>query len=77
MTQLAAKPVLTQCEKIPVAVYARSEEVSVAVAKEIADLIRDRAKDGKTCVLGLATGFDPGGGVRGAGASAQGRRAVI
>ena len=50
---------MTQLEKTPARVFDRSEEASAAVAQEIAQLVRDRAKQGKTCVLGLATGSTP------------------
>lgn len=40
-------------------VYEHSAEVSLAVAGEIADLIRQRAAAGEPCVLGLATGSTP------------------
>ena len=46
-------------EKIPVNIYSQPEEAVKAVAKEIADLIRSRAAQHKTCVLGLATGSSP------------------
>jgi glucosamine-6-phosphate deaminase len=46
-------------EKIPVKVYDDLKHGSLAVAKEIAKLIRDKQKDGQTCVLGLATGSTP------------------
>lgn len=46
-------------EHAPVAVFPGSMEASRAVAAEIAALIRDRAKDGRPCVLGLATGSTP------------------
>ncbi len=46
-------------EHVPLAVYAGSTEASRAVAAEIADLIRRRAKEGKPAVLGLATGSTP------------------
>ena len=52
---------MTQLEKIPVKVFERSEDASLAVAQQISELIRDRAKSGKTCVLGLATGSTPVG----------------
>jgi glucosamine-6-phosphate deaminase len=48
-------------EKIPVQVYEEAAEASVAVAREIADLIRERKQAGKRCVLGLATGSTPVG----------------
>src|SRR5687767_2965782 len=46
-------------EKIPVTVYASSSLASQAVAQEIADLIREKAKRGEMAVLGLATGSTP------------------
>lgn len=48
-------------EKVPVTVYASSSTASHAVAKEVADLIRSRAKAGHSVVLGLATGSTPTG----------------
>ena len=50
-----------QPERIPTRVLETAKEVSSAVAEEIADLIRSRAAEGKTCVLGLATGSTPVG----------------
>ncbi|MBH8558498.1 glucosamine-6-phosphate deaminase [Hymenobacter negativus] len=44
---------------ISTTVYADSEQASVAVAGQIADLIRARAAEGRPCVLGLATGSSP------------------
>ncbi len=46
-------------EKIATRIFANSKEASAAVAKEIADLIRKKQKEGKPCVLGLATGSSP------------------
>ena len=46
-------------EKIPTHIYADSKAASAAVAHEIADLIREKQKEGKPCVLGLATGSSP------------------
>ncbi|HEV7380182.1 MAG TPA: glucosamine-6-phosphate deaminase, partial [Dyadobacter sp.] len=46
-------------EKIPTQIFADSKEASTAVALEIADLIRKKQKEGKMCVLGLATGSSP------------------
>jgi glucosamine-6-phosphate deaminase len=48
-------------ERIPVRVFESSDAASVAVAAEIAALIRQRAAQGKNCVLGLATGSTPTG----------------
>ncbi|MHA8051516.1 glucosamine-6-phosphate deaminase [Aquirufa sp. ROCK-SH2] len=46
-------------ERIPAIIYADSEKASKAVAQEIANLIRNRAKENKPAVLGLATGSSP------------------
>ena len=46
-------------EHTAVAVFSGSLEASRAVAAEIAALIRQRAREGRTCVLGLATGSTP------------------
>ena len=46
-------------EKIPTYIYADAKAASRAVAKEIADLIRQKQAEGKPCVLGLATGSSP------------------
>ena len=46
-------------EKIPTRIFGNSEEASVFVAKEIATLIKQRQKEKKNCVLGLATGSTP------------------
>src|SRR5690606_24661831 len=48
-------------EHIPLRIYDHSSEANRAVAAEIAALIRERAAEGKTCVLGLATGHTPVG----------------
>lgn len=50
-----------QFEKIPVRVYPRADEACVALAAEIADLIRGKARSGRRFVLGLATGSTPVG----------------
>lgn len=49
----------TRFEKVPVAVYSDQETASLAVAKRIADLIRERQAKGQQAVLGLATGATP------------------
>jgi glucosamine-6-phosphate deaminase len=46
-------------EKISTLIFETSEKASVAVAREIADLIKQKSKEGKPCVLGLATGSSP------------------
>ncbi len=44
---------------IPVEIYPDSSAASIAVAREIADLIRQRQREKRTAVLGLATGSTP------------------
>ena len=48
-------------ERVPVELYPHPDDASRAVAREIALLVRARAAEGKTCVLGLATGNTPVG----------------
>ena len=48
-------------ENIPVQVFDHAKDVSTAIANRIADLIRERADQGRSCVLGLATGSTPVG----------------
>lgn len=54
-------PVLERCrfEHAPIAVFPLSRDASLAVAAEIAALIRTRARESRPCVLGLATGSTP------------------
>ena len=49
----------TRFEKIHNTIFDNSREGSVIVAKEIADLIKQKQAEGKPCVLGLATGSSP------------------
>ena len=49
----------TRYEKMHVEVFGSSDDASVAVAHEIANLIRAKAYQRKKCVLGLATGSSP------------------
>ncbi len=46
-------------ERMPTKIFATSDEASVFVAGEIAALIRQRQREKKPCVLGLATGSTP------------------
>ncbi len=46
-------------EKIPVKIYEDSGKACCCVARRIGDLIRERQKEGKPAVLGLATGSTP------------------
>jgi glucosamine-6-phosphate deaminase len=48
-----------QFERIPVLVVEQAAEASRAIASRIADLIKQRAKDKASVVLGLATGSTP------------------
>ena len=48
-------------EKIPFRVLKSSKEIAKVVARDIADLIQERAKQDRLCVLGLATGSTPTG----------------
>ena len=50
---------ITRYEKMHVEVFRDSAQASVAVAHEIADLMREKAGQGKPCILGLATGSSP------------------
>src|SRR5690606_14629179 len=49
----------TRFEKVHNVIFDDSKEGSRQVALEIAGLIREKAKKGKPCVLGLATGYSP------------------
>ena len=46
-------------EKIPVKIFPDLKQGSLAVAREIANLIREKQKSKEKCVLGLATGSTP------------------
>jgi glucosamine-6-phosphate deaminase len=46
-------------EKIPTRIFHDTREASLSVAKEIADLIKSKAKQNKKAILGLATGSSP------------------
>jgi len=49
----------TRFEKIHNVIFDNSNDASIAVANEIADLIREKALVNENCVLGLATGSSP------------------
>ncbi|MCB0532305.1 MAG: glucosamine-6-phosphate deaminase [Lewinellaceae bacterium] len=49
----------TRFEKIPTRIFDTSVDASITVAREIADLIRAKARKKEQCVLGLATGSTP------------------
>ena len=46
-------------EKVPLVIHQNNKIASKAIAQEIANLIRERASEGKNCVLGMATGSTP------------------
>lgn len=46
-------------EKIPVQIFENDKNASAFVAREIANLIRQKQSEGRQCVLGLATGSTP------------------
>ena len=48
-------------ERIPVRIFSRASQASIAAANEIAGLIRQKSEQGQSCVLGLATGSTPAG----------------
>lgn len=54
-------PRFTRLEKTPVRILDDHEQIAVEVAGRIAGIIRGRAEEGKTAVLGLATGSTPVG----------------
>lgn len=49
----------TKFEKIHTEIFDNSTQASLAIAHEIAELIRKKQADGEHCVLGLATGSSP------------------
>lgn len=49
----------TRFEKIHNVIFSDSNQASIKVAEEIAALIKKKQKEGKNCVLGLATGSSP------------------
>jgi glucosamine-6-phosphate deaminase len=51
--------VATPAARVPVRVFPDSEQASVQVAQELAAFIRQRAREGRPAVLGLATGSSP------------------
>ncbi len=57
--QACGKDESTRFEKIHTEIFETSKEASVAVAHEIAQLIRSKQQENAPCVLGLATGSSP------------------
>ena len=58
---MSTSPALTRLERIPVRLLPDHEAIAIEVAVRIAALIRRRAAEGRTAVLGLATGSTPVG----------------
>lgn len=50
---------ISRHEKIPTVIMGDAEEASLYVAHEIAAVIRKKQREGKRCILGLATGSTP------------------
>lgn len=46
-------------EKIPTHIFGNQADASVIIAQKIAEVIREKQRENKTCVLGLATGSSP------------------
>ncbi|MET2985096.1 glucosamine-6-phosphate deaminase [Aureibaculum conchae] len=57
--QEAGKFEETRFEKIHNVIFENSNDASILVAKEIADLIKNKQSQNKKCILGLATGSSP------------------
>ena len=57
------RSVLTRLEKIPTDIYESVEEGANHIACEIAQVIRDKQKAGRFCVLALPGGSTPPGSV--------------
>ena len=50
---------ITRYEKIPTRIFGTAEEASRKIAGEVSSLIQKRELEGKSCVLGIVTGFSP------------------
>jgi hypothetical protein len=59
LNELSGFPRFSLIEKIDPRFYATAAEASVKVAQEIKNAILEKNKQGKTFVLGLATGSTP------------------
>ena len=59
MTTLPPKTPQSRFENINTRIYQDASFASKAVAQEISNLIKQKASEGKECVLGLATGSTP------------------
>ena len=52
---------LTYYEQIPTVIYSESSDAAIAIAREIAALVKEKEKNNQNAVLGLATGSTPTG----------------
>lgn len=59
LTEVLVAHKLVSYEKIPTTIYGSTVEACKAVAKEVAELIRTKQRNGELAVLGLATGSTP------------------
>jgi glucosamine-6-phosphate deaminase len=59
MLRPSTSTVLSEIEHIPCCVFSHPRDASIAAAQRIADLIRRRQDEGRSAVLGLATGSTP------------------
>jgi len=50
---------MSSSEYLNTSIYSSSEQASIGVAQQLADIIKQRLSEGKHCVLGLATGSTP------------------
>ena len=61
-----------EIEKIPVKIFSSSDEASVFVANEVADLIKSRQKEGQALCFGFSHWLNTHAGVRRVGKNASG-----
>ena len=55
------RSVLTRMEKVPTDIYESPEEGAAQIALDVAQVIREKQKAGRFCVLALAGGVSPRG----------------
>ena len=55
MGTIKKRSMIDSLEKIPVKIFTNSQQGSVYVAQQIAQLIKEKEAEGKKCVIGLAT----------------------
>ncbi|HCT54347.1 MAG TPA: glucosamine-6-phosphate deaminase, partial [Balneola sp.] len=59
MSQFSTNPESQKFEKIPTSIFSDAKDASIHVAHQIADLIKEKAKNNEQAVIGLATGSTP------------------